>query len=82
MEQTRKSVDPWRILAGFPGYPEFEPKEEVLTMEGEADAKLIAAAPDLLAACELALAFMKCQGINNVTRIRIEEAIEKAKSEA
>jgi hypothetical protein len=34
---------------------------------------------ELLAACELALVYMQCQDIRNVTRTRIEEAVKKAK---
>jgi hypothetical protein len=46
-----------------------------------ADAKLIAAAPELLAACELVLLDMDSWGIYGPGRMAIENLIKKAKGE-
>ena len=45
----------------------------------EANARLIAAAPDLLAACEDAIATYGRFNIRGQTRLKVEEAIAKAK---
>ena len=51
------------------------------TVDDEHDARLFAAAPELLAACELALLDMIRWGIFGQGRKAIEAAIEKAKGE-
>ena len=49
------------------------------TVDNEYDARLFAAAPELLAACELALKDMTSWGICGPGRTAIENAIKKAK---
>ena len=47
----------------------------------EANAKLIAAAPELLEACKEALDFLRICAINNLVNRQLKEAIEKAEGE-
>lgn len=47
--------------------------------ENEANARLIAAAPDLLAACEVALYFIECGDGEREVRSTLRNAIAKAK---
>ena len=51
------------------------------TVDNEYDARLFAAAPDMLQACELALLDMDSWGIFGPGRKAIENAIKKAKGE-
>jgi hypothetical protein len=53
----------------------------VPTDEREATAHLIAAAPDLLAACEEALVFAENNPVPPIVKSRLERAIAKAKGE-
>jgi hypothetical protein len=50
--------------------------------EREANARLIAAAPDLLAICEEIANDSKCDLVNSERRIRLYSALRKAKGEA
>lgn len=73
----RKKV--WEVVAG--------PEERTIvalnwfSTNAESDAKLIAAAPELLAACELALKDMNSWQISGPGRTAIENAIKRAKGE-
>lgn len=69
----------WEVVAG----PKSDTVVELslFSENAEADAKLIAAAPELLAACELALKDMIRWGIFGPGRNAVESAIKKAKGE-
>lgn len=69
----------WEVVAG----PKADTVVELslFSENAEADAKLIAAAPELLAACELALKDMARWGIFGPGRNAVESAIRKAKGE-
>jgi len=48
--------------------------------QGIANAKLIAAAPELLEACDAALSLLECENIHGKARLLLEGAIKKALS--
>lgn len=52
-EPSRKSIDPWRIISTHPSVG--CAGCHICDADGEADAMLIAAAPALLEACEIAM---------------------------
>jgi hypothetical protein len=84
MSETKHTPGPWRLdtwngwllSAEDVGIVKFDMNRTLL-----ADAKLIAAAPELLAACELALLDMDSWQISGPGRKAIEAAIKKAKGE-
>lgn len=84
MSESKHTPGPWRLdtwngwllSAEDVGIVKFDMNRTLL-----ADAKLIAAAPELLAACELALLDMDSWGIFGPGRKAIESAIKKAKGE-
>jgi hypothetical protein len=96
MSNTQHTPGPWiyddryvnviaedgRAIAGRPAWSSLSPDSE------EADARLIAAAPELLEACEAALFALDCainlQGLQLLipTADKVRAAIAKAKGEA
>ena len=58
-----------------------ENDEEFVSAEDQANALLIAAAPDLLAICEEIANDSKCDLVNSERRIRLYSALAKAKGE-
>jgi len=69
----------WEVVAG----PKADTVVELslFSQNAEHDAKLIAAAPDMLQACEMALQDMVRWGIFGPGRKAVENAIKKAKGE-
>ena len=74
---------PWLIGAPVSEYLPAEAERHIGNAYKEANARLIAAAPELLDACKDALAFLRCDlGIPEREMIlRLELAIAKAKGE-
>jgi hypothetical protein len=64
-----------------PDYTDAAGKQDEAGAEGEANAKLISAAPDLLAACEKALWLLDATASGDVNE-QLRAAIKKAKGEA
>ena len=85
MSETRHTPGPWATCnTTIYAVDDGEPVARCLDKEMHRafpDAQLIAAAPELLAACELALLDMDSWGIFGPGRKAIETAIKKAKGE-
>jgi len=84
MSESKHTPGPWRLdtwngwllSTEDVGIAKFDMNRTLL-----ADAKLIAAAPDMLQACEMALQDMVRWGIFGPGRKAVENAIKKAKGE-
>ena len=68
-----------RLIASAGGYMS-NTRQESVVIENDANARLIAAAPDLLAACETALVMIQVLGGDYMAGFeKIEAAVSKAK---
>lgn len=73
----------YRVYGGSYGVAAIEGTSGAASKEAEANARLIASAPELLAACEMALEHLKVLTVGYTpTRERLERVIAKAKGEA
>lgn len=76
--QTQHTPGPWR----WEGKTLIGSNDCFVDKDDLADARLIAAAADLLAICEEIANDSKCDLVNSERRIRLYSAIRKAKGEA
>lgn len=84
MKTSKHTKGPWKF-SGRQMHEDFYLVEEengmwnIARVEGEANARLIAAAPDLLEAAEFALNFLT---VDKMAYNKLKEAINKAKGES